>query len=86
MIIENIQKKLWVLAPNELEVRDVSSQHAGHAGYKPGQITHVVVRMVCHCFCKQDTRANHHLIYQLLADEIKQLHSIQLILQKPAYC
>jgi BolA protein len=52
------------LAPLELEVRDDSHLHAGHAGAREGR--HFSVRIVSERFAGKPRVARHRLVYDLL--------------------
>lgn len=80
-IIHLIRSKLLTLQPDYLEVQDESSQHAGHAGHQPGQITHIRVSMASPHFKGKTPLQRHQQVYQLLAAEIAQLHAIRLSLK-----
>jgi BolA protein len=53
------------LAPSELEVRDDSHLHAGHAGAREGR--HFAVRIVSERFAGSSRVARHRLVYHALA-------------------
>ena len=82
-IIGIIRTKLLTLQPRHLEVQDESEKHAGHAGHRPGQVTHIRITMVSDQFKGQTSLQRHRQIYQLLASEILQLHAIRLSLKLP---
>lgn len=65
------------LAPDFLEVRDDSAQHAGHAGARSGG--HFLVRIRCRQFASLSRLARHRLVYDALADLIPQgIHALAI--------
>ncbi len=70
------------LSPTELEVRDDSHQHAGHAGALEGRHFHVRVRAVC--FQGLTRVARHRLVYDALAALIpKGIHALAIDARAP---
>lgn len=82
-IIGIIRTKLLTLQPRHLEVQDESEKHAGHAGHRPGEVTHIRITMISDQFKGKTPLQRHQQIYQLLASEILQLHAIRLSLKLP---
>lgn len=70
----------------ELEVEDVSHQHAGHAGAPGGSSeTHFNVKVISDGFQGLSLVKRHRLIYGLLEDELLNgLHALFLITKTPA--
>ncbi len=67
------------LSPLFLEVEDFSHRHRGHDGYREGGESHFNVVLVCDCFEGMALPERHRMVYELLADEIKNgLHALQL--------
>ncbi|KAJ6297682.1 hypothetical protein OIU76_018902 [Salix suchowensis] len=69
------------LSPVELEVEDISYQHAGHAGVRgsTGE-THFNVKVVSKEFEGKSLVKRHRLIYNLLQDELQSgLHSLSIV-------
>lgn len=56
--------------PQALDVRDESSQHAGHAGARPGGETHFRVYIVASAFAGKSRVEMHRMINQVLADDL----------------
>lgn len=84
---ESIERKLSErLAPVELQVEDVSHQHAGHAGAPRGSSeTHFNVKVVSDGFQGLSLVKRHRLIYGLLQEELQNgLHALSLITKTPA--
>ncbi|XP_020213421.1 sufE-like protein 1, chloroplastic/mitochondrial [Cajanus cajan] len=74
------------LEPVELEVEDVSYQHAGHAGVRGGDgETHFNVRVVSREFEGKSLVKRHRLIYGLLQEELDAgLHALSIVAKTPA--
>ena len=72
------------LAPQQLEVIDESARHAGHAGARPGETTHVRVRVVAAAFAGKSRIERHRLVNELLASEITAgLHALAIEARAP---
>ena len=56
--------------PVELEVRDDSHLHAGHAGARPEGETHFSVTIVADAFCDIARVQRHRMVNKVLADEL----------------
>ncbi|KAK8503565.1 hypothetical protein V6N12_000635 [Hibiscus sabdariffa] len=82
-----IKKKLEKeLSPIELEVEDVSYQHAGHAGVRGSDgETHFNVRIVSKEFEGKSLVKRHRLIYGLLDEELQTgLHALSIVAKTPS--
>ncbi|XP_010448261.1 PREDICTED: sufE-like protein 1, chloroplastic/mitochondrial [Camelina sativa] len=83
---ERLEKEL---NPVELEVEDVSYQHAGHAAVRgsagdDGE-THFNLRIVSDAFQGKSLVKRHRLIYDLLQEELKNgLHALSIVAKTPA--
>ncbi len=77
---ESISGKLRAaFQPTALEVIDESGQHAGHAGWREGQTTHVRVRIASAAFAGKSRVAVHREINALLAGEFAAgLHALAI--------
>jgi BolA family transcriptional regulator, general stress-responsive regulator len=77
---ESISGKLQAaFRPTALEVIDESGQHAGHAGWREGQTTHVRIRIVSEAFAGKNRVAVHREINALLAAEFAAgLHALAI--------
>lgn len=72
------------LSPVELEVEDISYQHAGHAE-SDGEETHFYVKVVSHEFEGKSLVKRHRLVYSLLQNELKNgLHALSIVAKTPA--
>ncbi|WVZ16303.1 hypothetical protein V8G54_009285 [Vigna mungo] len=82
-IREKLQKEL---KPVELEVEDVSYQHAGHAGVRGSdEETHFNVKVVSREFEGKSLVKRHRLIYGLLQEELETgLHALSIEAKTPA--
>ncbi len=76
----NIETKLErAFAPQNLTVRDVSSQHAGHAGARPGGQTHFEVEITAAHFDGLSRVAAHRAIMAELGEEFaSSLHALNI--------
>ncbi|TKY64000.1 SufE protein 1 [Spatholobus suberectus] len=74
------------LEPVELEVEDVSYQHAGHAGVRGGDgETHFNVKVVSREFEGKSLVKRHRLVYGLLREELESgLHALSIVAKTPA--
>ncbi|XP_010433494.1 PREDICTED: sufE-like protein 1, chloroplastic/mitochondrial [Camelina sativa] len=85
-IREKLEKEL---NPVELEVEDVSYQHAGHAAVRgsagdDGE-THFNLRIVSDAFQGKSLVKRHRMIYDLLQEELKNgLHALSIVAKTPA--
>ncbi len=70
----------FALSPTELEVRDESHAHAGHAGANgTGFGTHFRVRIATPAFAGLSRVARHRLVYDALQDFIDQgVHALAI--------
>ena len=82
-IKEKLEKEL---GPVELEVEDVSYQHAGHAGSRGSDgETHFNLRVVSQEFEGKSLVKRHRLIYKLLEDELQSgLHALSIVAKTPS--
>ncbi len=82
-----IEEKLEeALTPTELEVEDVSYQHAGHSGVERGATeTHFNVKVVSESFEGSSLVKRHRLVYEVLKDELQTggVHALSLITKTP---
>jgi sulfur transfer protein SufE/stress-induced morphogen len=82
-----IEEKLEeALTPTELEVEDVSYQHAGHSGVERGATeTHFNVKVVSQSFEGRSLLKRHRLVYDVLKDELQTggVHALSLITKTP---
>ncbi|CAF2072012.1 unnamed protein product [Brassica oleracea var. botrytis] len=85
-IREKLDKEL---TPDELEVEDVSYQHAGHAAVRgsagdDGE-THFNLRVVSDAFQGKSLVKRHRMVYDLLQEELQSgLHALSIVAKTPA--
>ncbi|ONH99445.1 hypothetical protein PRUPE_6G029600 [Prunus persica] len=74
------------LSPIELEVEDISYQHAGHAGVRGSDgETHFNVKVVSKEFEGKSLVKRHRLIYGLLQEELQSgLHALSIVAKTPS--
>lgn len=71
------------LAPAQLQVRDDSAAHAGHAGAREG--SHLSVRIVSPRFAGLSRVARHRLVYDALSTLMPQgIHALAIDARAPA--
>ncbi|GAB4845881.1 SufE-like protein 1, chloroplastic/mitochondrial [Ancistrocladus abbreviatus] len=82
-IREKLEKEL---KPIELEVEDISYQHAGHAGVRGSDgETHFNLRVVSEDFEGKSLVKRHRMVYALLQDELQSgLHALSIIAKTPS--
>lgn len=82
-----IKQKLEAeLNPMQLEVEDISYQHAGHAGIRGSDgETHFNLKVVSGEFEGKSLVKRHRMIYQLLQDELENgLHALSIVAKTPS--
>ena len=78
-IMQNkILQKLQVLEPTLLEVKDVSHHHAGHSGWREGGESHFNIAISSKEFEGLSRLESHKLIHKILAEELKEIHALQI--------
>ena len=66
-------------SPYELEIRDESKFHAGHAGAAPGGETHYAIRIRASAFLNMNRLARHRAINAALSEEFSTgLHALSI--------
>lgn len=82
-IKEKLEKEL---RPVELEVEDISYQHAGHAGIRGSDgETHFNLKVVSEEFEGKSLVKRHRMIYGLLQDELQNgLHALSIVAKTPS--
>ena len=79
-----IQRRLQVLQPLELEVVDESERHRGHAGYREGGNTHWRVAIVSPRFAGTSTVQRHRMVYQALGNLMNNpIHALAITARAP---
>ena len=67
------------LSPSEIEVRDESHLHIGHAGAKSG-LGHFAVSITAEAFMGKNLLQKHRMIYDALGDMMQSdIHALRII-------
>ena len=76
------RKLIAAFDPLLLEIEDESTQHAGHAGSRPGGETHFQITLVSRTFAGQSKVAAHRAVYAVLSDDMQEggIHALSLTL------
>ena len=85
LIAETIESRLREgLSPDQIEVKDESHFHAGHAGARPEGQTHFRVRIVASAFSGQPRVKRHRMVTTLLQDLMDNpIHALALTTLAP---
>ena len=77
---DTIAAKLkYGLNPSFIEVKDISHQHAGHAGWREGGETHFHVTLTADAFEGKSRLQRHRMVNDLLAEELaSSIHALEL--------
>ena len=71
-------------APEVLLVRDDSARHRGHAGWREGEQTHLVVHLVAETFRGETRLVRERRVHKVLAPLFAEgLHALTLKLEAP---
>lgn len=82
--IAQIEQALAVLQPVQLEIRDDSAKHAGHAGARDGR-GHFAVRIVSAQFEGLSLIKRHQAVYAALANLLQtDIHALAIDAKTPA--
>jgi BolA protein len=82
--VAKIQAALSALTPIELDIRDDSAKHAGHAGARDGR-GHFAVRIVSAKFEGLSLIKRHQAVYTALADLLQtDIHALAIDAKTPA--
>jgi BolA protein len=83
-VAARIRERLAALEPVALDLVDESSQHAGHAGARPGGNTHWRLTIVSPRFAGQPTVARHRMVYQALGELMQDpIHALAITARAP---
>lgn len=81
--VDEMRRRLAVLAPVALDIIDESHQHAGHAGARDGG-GHYKLRIVSAQFAGKNTMARHRMIYFALGEMMKsEIHALNIQAHTP---
>jgi BolA protein len=73
------QKLVTAFQPTEIDVQDVSHQHAGHAGWREGGGTHFEITMRAAAFAGKSRVQTHRMVNTVLAEDLAStVHAVQL--------
>ena len=73
------QKLTSALMPKEIDVQDVSHNHAGHAGWREGGGTHFEVTIKAEVFAGKSRLQRHRMVNEILADDLaSSIHALEL--------
>lgn len=76
-LIDQIRMRLNVLEPTDLQIKDDSASHRGHAGNNGGG--HFELKIVSSQFCNKSLIMRHRLIYEALQDLMpQQIHALSI--------
>ena len=64
--------------PRELDVRDDSEAHRGHAGYQEGGESHFSVRIRAKAFEGMNRVQQHRAVHKALGDIVPRIHALAL--------
>lgn len=82
-LADEVRGRLAVLAASDIDLRDDSHRHVGHAGSNGGG--HLLLRIVSTRFEGLGTVARHRLVYACVADLMPaRLHALAITAQTPA--
>ena len=82
-LADEIQRRLAVLAPEQLELIDDSALHAGHAGARAGG-KHFRLAITAAAFAGKNTVARHRMIYDALGDLMhRDIHALAIQARSP---
>ncbi|MDI6748300.1 MAG: BolA family protein [Rhodocyclaceae bacterium] len=77
-----LREKLEQLAPVQLDIKDDSARHAGHAGAKSGG--HYVVNIVSARFAGLGVMQRHRLVYDAAGDLMQNgIHALSITARTP---
>ncbi len=82
-VLDVLRDRLAKLAPTQLEIRDDSAKHAGHAGARGGG-GHYVVSIVAARFAGLATMQRHRLVYDAAGDLMQgAIHALSISAKAP---
>ena len=82
-ILAEIEQRLQVLGPEQIEVIDDSAKHHGHEGAKSGG-GHFRLRIVASCFSGLTALSRHRLVYDALGSLMRrEIHALSIDASAP---
>ena len=80
-VIRLVQEKILAhVAGAHVEVTDESRHHAGHVGSQDYTVSHIRVLVISDRFAGMSRLGRWRLLHEVLADEIKMVHSVSFFL------
>ena len=74
-----MRERLAALQPVNLELRDESDQHIGHAGARPSGGSHWQLTIVSEAFRGKSAVARHRMVYEALGDLMERdIHALRI--------
>jgi len=81
-VLDTLRARLAALEPVDLDIRDDSARHAGHAGAKEGG--HFALFIVAPRFAGLSTMQRHRLVYDAIGDLRQQgIHALGINAKTP---
>lgn len=81
-VADLLRDRLAILEPRDLDIRDDSARHAGHAGAKSGG--HFNLRIISSHFAGLPTVRRHRLVYDAAGDLMQQgIHALSIDARTP---
>ena len=75
--VDRLRAALQSLSPTQLEIRDDSAKHAGHAGAREGGHYHVVIRSAA--FAGVPALERHRMVYAAAAELMgRDIHALSI--------
>ncbi|MFK8249960.1 BolA family protein [Ancylobacter terrae] len=82
--LARVRAALATFEPERLELIDESGLHAGHGGHRPGQLTHLRVRIVAEAFRGASRLARHRAVNDALGGVLADgLHALAIEAKAP---
>ena len=82
-LLAEIERRLQVLEPEQIEITDDSAKHRGHAGAKAGG-GHFHLRIVADCFSGISAISRHRLVYDALGCLMRrEIHALSIDASAP---
>ena len=82
-VIATMRERLAVLAPLQLDIRDDSAKHAGHAGSRAGG-GHFLMTIVSAQFAGRSIMERHRMVYDALGALMKhEIHALSIDAKPP---
>ncbi|ACZ49497.1 BolA-like protein [Anaplasma centrale str. Israel] len=80
-VVDLVREKILArMAGAYVEVTDESQHHAGHVGSQGYAVSHIRVTVISDCFAGMSKLRRWRLLHEVLADEVKMVHSVSFFL------